>query len=299
MISYGNNKCKIVSVSAADCVGVYAGNDKVFPSKIVYDETKIAVIELDSSYQPTENVNYFDTITEATNYMYQNYSGTQKYWLRVGSNVATQSGAVAMGAFPGICALTVLSGFSTIPDNAFKNNPSLKNVYFRGISTGIRNPFEGCSALTSLYLEGVETQPPTATFLASSYPFNNCNNIIDIHIKNFHAISNTVFYNLQSLKTIMFENVVIVSSNCTGSCENLESVKIYHVRDPQNTDIIGGDAFQGCTSLKTVEIYDPETIQETAFRGCNAIETITLNVPENSISGAPWGATNANVIWTG
>jgi hypothetical protein len=67
MIVYGDNKCKIVSVSDVDCIGVYAGNDKVFPSKIVYDETKIAVIELDSSYQPTENVNYFDTITEATN----------------------------------------------------------------------------------------------------------------------------------------------------------------------------------------------------------------------------------------
>lgn len=231
--------------------------------------------------------------------MTQHYTGVEKYWLRVGANVPAQSGTLAIGSFPGIYKLTVLSGFSTLIDDAFKNNPSLRTVDVRGLATGIKNPFEGCTALASLYLEGVATEPPTATFTASSYPFNNCNNLVDVHIKNFHYIANTVFYGLQSLKSVVFENVVGVSSGSVSYCPNLETVEVRQTTDPQNTAIIGGDAFGYCTSLKTVEIYDPGTIDETAFRGCDAVETITLNVPTNSVSGAPWGATNATVIWTG
>lgn len=43
------------------------------------------------------------------------------------------------------------------------------------------------------------------------------------------------------------------------------------------------------------------TIDPQAFAGPgdNVVKTITVNKPENSIPGAPWGATNATVIWTG
>ena len=41
------------------------------------------------------------------------------------------------------------------------------------------------------------------------------------------------------------------------------------------------------------------SISNTAFAGCTNLETITINKSEGSVSGAPWGATNATVVWNG
>lgn len=40
-----------------------------------------------------------------------------------------------------------------------------------------------------------------------------------------------------------------------------------------------------------------KTISETAFRSSPNIKTININLEENAITGSPWGATNAEVIW--
>ncbi len=59
-------------------------------------------------------------------------------------------------------------------------------------------------------------------------------------------------------------------------------------------------AFQGCTALKSVDLPNTlTTIASTAFTGCTALTKITIALAEGAISGAPWGATNATVIWAG
>lgn len=40
------------------------------------------------------------------------------------------------------------------------------------------------------------------------------------------------------------------------------------------------------------------TMSEYAFYQCPSIKTININLTENAIIGSPWGATNAEVIWT-
>ena len=63
---------------------------------------------------------------------------------------------------------------------------------------------------------------------------------------------------------------------------------------------IGSGAFAGCASLKSITIPTSVTsIYTFAFNGCTSLTSITINKPTNSISGAPWGATNATVTWTG
>ena len=52
---------------------------------------------------------------------------------------------------------------------------------------------------------------------------------------------------------------------------------------------------------KMTTINIPSTIKsigKNAF-GSNKITTINIDKPADSISGAPWGATNATVNWTG
>jgi hypothetical protein len=69
---------------------------------------------------------------------------------------------------------------------------------------------------------------------------------------------------------------------------------------PNGVQSIGTFVFNRCSSLVSVEI--PASVTEigtNCFAGATALTTITINKPENSISGAPWGATNATVVWTG
>lgn len=57
-------------------------------------------------------------------------------------------------------------------------------------------------------------------------------------------------------------------------------------------------AFYGCSSLNQITIPKQVTnIHTSAFNGCNNLKTITVDKPAGSISGAPWGAKNATVIW--
>ena len=59
-------------------------------------------------------------------------------------------------------------------------------------------------------------------------------------------------------------------------------------------------AFAACTSLTSVTIGNNVTrINDYAFDGCTNLTTIVINKPHGSVSGAPWGATNATVVWTG
>jgi hypothetical protein len=41
------------------------------------------------------------------------------------------------------------------------------------------------------------------------------------------------------------------------------------------------------------------SIGSGAFNGCTNITSIVVHKAEGSIKGAPWGATNATVIWDG
>ena len=56
----------------------------------------------------------------------------------------------------------------------------------------------------------------------------------------------------------------------------------------------------GCSSLRSITIPNSvNEIESWAFRDCTALTGITVNKAQNSISGAPWGATNASIQWTG
>lgn len=58
--------------------------------------------------------------------------------------------------------------------------------------------------------------------------------------------------------------------------------------------------FRYSNALKKIGIPSTmPTIPSNAFAYNNNLETITINQPEGSISGAPWGAPNATVVWTG
>lgn len=63
---------------------------------------------------------------------------------------------------------------------------------------------------------------------------------------------------------------------------------------------IYGYAFSDCRKLKSVTIGSGiVSIDMFVFGGTTNLETITIKKPQGSVSGAPWGAPNATIVWTG
>ena len=63
---------------------------------------------------------------------------------------------------------------------------------------------------------------------------------------------------------------------------------------------IGKCAFFGCWSMPEIKLPSTiTTIGDSAFSNCYELEAIYIDKPKDSISGAPWGASWAKVIWNG
>jgi hypothetical protein len=79
-----------------------------------------------------------------------------------------------------------------------------------------------------------------------------------------------------------------------NDCQYLTSVNIPKVVR------IGAFAFSGCTSLTSIDIPSScAVIGDNAFQNCPVLTTINIHRDQDSISGAPWGATNAQINWLG
>lgn len=76
--------------------------------------------------------------------------------------------------------------------------------------------------------------------------------------------------------------------------------KIEVINIPKNVESIGLDIFRDCKKLISVNILgNIKQINDNAFGqwNSNEIEVISIKGAEDSIKGAPWGATNAKIIW--
>lgn len=127
--------------------------------------------------------------------------------------------------------------------------------------------------------------------------------IITDRTKCFYYIPNSVtsigeyaFWECTSLTSITIPNgVTSIGKYAFLGCTNLTSITI-----SDSVTGIGEYAFKDCTSLTSIIIPNSVTsIGEWAFDECTSLTDITVNKPQGSISGAPWGAPNATVTWTG
>ena len=69
---------------------------------------------------------------------------------------------------------------------------------------------------------------------------------------------------------------------------------------PEDVTNIENYAFFNCTNLKSLSIgKNIQTIGSGVFNNCSNLTSITINRVKDAVTGAPWGATNATVTWTG
>lgn len=164
--------------------------------------------------------------------------------------------------------VTIPTGCTSIANQAFYNSVGLKSVTIPSTVTSIgTHAFDGCTGLTEVEIPGSVASIP-------DYAFNACSNLETV----------TLNHGTTSIGMVAFDH-----------CTALESIDL-----PDTLTTINRFAFQACTDLTEVEIpASVTTIDATAFNQCTNITTIVVNKAEDSITGAPWGATNATVTWTG
>lgn len=182
------------------------------------------------------------------------------------------------------------SGCVSIATEAFCEAHGLTRVTIPNTVTGIgESAFFNCDALTAIDIPGTIQWLPR-------FCFTGCNELTDVTLHSGleelerSSLSGCGFEEIELPNTL-----TIIGETAFSNCYNLKSISI-----PASVTTIGSGAFINCTSLTTVEIPASVTsLEENTFSNDDNIETITIHKVQDSISGAPWGAANATIIWDG
>lgn len=293
------------------------------PTAPTYDETKIAVIWLEND-EPAETIEYFDTLSDARSYMYNQYAADRRFWVRLGKQLPTTQEFTPryFSTFPCIRKFTAYSGIDGLPSYAFADSPNLKEVYtkdagfiFEDAKDASEYPvysryvFDNCQSLEKIEIVGTSRYQNKVVALTGDQIGRTPNlKYIDLSFMTYGI--NYGFEYAPLLETFIMRKLCSEDADLhvgyggkIGN-ESFKDFTLLRAVDITVTDAlyVMKEAFAGCTSLENVSIsYDVSQggeIASDAFTGCDGV-TITINAPENSISGAPWGATNVTVIWTG
>lgn len=183
-----------------------------------------------------------------------------------------------------------LEGFESVSDYFVYQNTGLKKVELPNSVKSIGLcAFFNCTGLKEIIF------PNEITSIGSS-AFSNCkglgktvlpDSIKTIDSSGFNSCTNLMIDKLpQSLE--------LISNASFASCENLTKNLII----PENVKTIGRSAFYNCLSLETVTFKStPEQLDMSAFASCYNLKTINVPWEEGKFASAPWGATNATVLY--
>ena len=150
--------------------------------------------------------------------------------------------------------------------------------------TSIKNyAFQGCSAMESIII------PSSVTSIGTDV-FRGCDALESLTL-GITSIGQSFLGN-KSLKYLtLLDSVTSIGVNAFSACSSLSSVTIGN-----GVTSIGAYAFSGCTSLASITIPDSVTsIGAYAFYKCSSLRDIYCRFPRGTVTGAPWGATGAEI----
>lgn len=164
-----------------------------------------------------------------------------------------------------------------IDDRAFQNCTALTAVTVpEGVTRIGRLAFMGCTQLESITLPSTLTVVGSYAFTSTAY-FSNNENITD---EGLLFIGSYLIASLPSLATgtITLPNGTLgVGNMAFYTCSSLERAVL-----PATVRFIGEQAFNGCTSLDTLEMLNevPPTLESNAFTD---VESFAVLVPCHSV----------------
>ena len=186
--------------------------------------------------------------------------------------------------YDGLGTVTVEAVTASIDENIVAENIK-KDVEILGVTSSYEGSGGGGGNAT---LETTDTE--------FSYTNNYLLLLTSIEILDgITSIGDNAFYSCDNLIDVVIPSSVrSIGNTAFASCLSLTNVTI-----SEGVESIGNTAFAG-TSLTALIIPSSMTsISGTAFEDCENLLTITVNKAEDSIPYAPWGASNAIVVWTG
>ena len=187
----------------------------------------------------------------------------------------TSIGSSAFSACSSLTSVGDLSSCTSLGPSAFSGCSKLTSITIPKNLTEIgENPFSNCSGLTSIVVE--EGNPVYDSR-------NNCNAIIEtatnklitgcvstIIPKEVRTIGGYAFSGFTSLTSVDLSSCTNIGDNAFQNCSSLKSVG-----DLSSCTNIGASAFQNCSSLKSVgDLSSCTKINSYAFSDCCALSTV-------------------------
>lgn len=205
-------------------------------------------------------------------------------------------------------------GHETIKENAYYDEVVITDVYIDDANKVIGyEAFSGCSEMTNLRLSRNTTR---ITYDA----FYNCEKLADVELPDtVEFIGEEAFYSCSKLRLVGDKlplNLTYIDARAFMDCLNLRLTEI-----PDSVTYIGDQAFENCIPLNNITLPENlETLGSQVFNKCGELIEVTftgkniksiaedalagnlivtVNVPwaEGEVAGAPWGATNATIIY--
>lgn len=292
------------------------------PAPSIWDESKIGVAEVNPDNEIIGDIEYFMTHDEVVSYL-ERYEYGRGFIVHVG---------ILMNPIPDLnvgqyymnyrIRVVELHNQTYIPNFCFAENTDWGGTILAKVSgwqdtvinigdLAFSGQMEFNEDMANLILPNVQT--------IGDYAFSDCGGIETVVLNNsIQSIGDCAFQDCSNLK-----NFTIPTSITVIPTSLLEGTSISSIVIPSNITEIQWRAFAWCNNLADVtlnnglqtigygafdqdvaltQITIPSTVNSIdieAFSDCENLTSITVNKPQNSIAGAPWGATNATVVWTG
>ena len=167
----------------------------------------------------------------------------------------------------GLTSLTFPQSLKEISSSAFSGCTGLRDLSFpQNLETIGSNAFFDCTGLTSVnFNENLKTICTKA--------FYGCTGLKNVNFEQgIQEIEWNAFEKCTGLTSLTFpQSLEILQNSAFNGCTGLASV-IFE----GNIREVGYDAFKGCSELKTIELYNADslTVYSRAFKGCNKIENV-------------------------
>ena len=216
-----------------------------------------------------------NSVTSIGDYAFSNCSSLTSIQI---PNSVTSIGEGAFYYCKSLTSVEIGNSVTSIGDYAFSNCSSLTSVIIGNSVTSIGyGAFVYCSSLTSI-------QIPNSVTSIGEWALGYCSSLTSIEIGNsVTSIGNNAFAYCESLTNIVvdYDNAVYESRNgCNAIIETASNTLIAGCKNtiiPNGVTSIGDIAFNGCSSLTSIQIPNSVTsIGDYAFSNCSSLTGIEI-----------------------